>query len=121
MLVHDEKLGTGRGTRAVRCGVVSNLITHSRNEPMRTPVIKLNRQFTLQTEQNVALVAPVIRSITSGVLNHTHAYRSGGSCAPESGASLTAVFSYRHSCPIDGLKAKTVQRHTCRLRVENTA
>jgi len=67
--IDDEQLGANVCPGAVQLGIVRDLVAHPRLEDERPPVLELGVELALQTEQDVALHAPVIRNVTRRVLD----------------------------------------------------
>lgn len=70
MLIHDEQSGTGRCGRSVRRGPIRHLVAHpgEQDDDSAIPELRVKRPF--EAEQDVPLLAPVIRYVPCGVFDH---------------------------------------------------
>jgi hypothetical protein len=98
--IDNEQRRVDLGARAVRLGIVSNLVTHARSQHKYAPVFEFSLEFARNTQQNMPFTAPVIGKITSRVFDQPHPNASKISSSPESRARDARVFGGGNGCPI---------------------
>jgi hypothetical protein len=59
-LVDDEELRTERRGRSVRPGIVGNLVTDAGSPREGPPVLKLDVELALETEEDVSFRTPMV-------------------------------------------------------------
>ena len=75
----------------MRFGLVGNLITHARTKRERSSVLEFGPQFTVETVEDVAFDAPVIRVIVGRALDHPDADVAEMTRPPDRAAALSRV------------------------------
>jgi hypothetical protein len=98
--VDNKQLRADPGERTVRFGIVRNLIAHAWFERKPPAILQLSFELALNTEEYVALGAPMIREIARGVLNHPNADAAKIASAPIGHATLALVFGLFNLRPV---------------------
>ncbi len=80
--------------------IIGNLVTDARRQDKLAAISKLRLQFTLQTKQDVTLLAPVIGNIVRRILNHPDSDRAKLPCPPDGGPGLAVMSSWLDLRPI---------------------
>src|SRR5690349_19943030 len=86
--IHDEQPGACLRARAMRLGVVRDLVAHAGLERERAPIFQLGMQLAFGAQQVMTLLAPVIGEVAGRVLDHAHTDVAELPRAPVSGAAL---------------------------------
>ena len=68
-------------------------------------------QLAREAEQDVALLAPVIRAVARGVLDHPHAHRPELTCAPARLARITRVSRRFDGAPVGRTEGNVLHLH----------
>src|SRR5512135_1145552 len=103
----------------MRFRIVRNLVTHARPKCEDTAVLELRVKLAVDAEQNMALDAPVIRRVTSRVLDHAYANIAELPGAPPSEATLALVFPTLDLRPVGGAEwdCRHLHRQPLELRL----
>src|SRR5688572_16922810 len=110
-LVNDEEPGAALRGRAVRLGIVGDLVTHAGAEHELASVLQLGVQLAFDAEQDVSLAAPVVRDITRRVLDHAHADAAEIASPPVCSTSITRVRRRLDRRPVRGAEWNVIHLH----------
>ena len=98
--IHNEQSRTDGCRGPMRLSAVGHLVTHAWRQNNTAPVLELGVQFTREAEQDVALVAPMIRNIAGRVFDHSHSDIAKVASPPVIKARFTLVFRSLHERPV---------------------
>ena len=90
---------------------IGHLVAHARSEVERPSVSELGVQLAREAEQDVPLLAPVIRPVARGVLDHPHAHRPELTCAPARLARITRVSRRFDGAPVGRTEGNVLHLH----------
>src|SRR5688572_12462969 len=99
--IHNEEARARSGRRAVRRGVVRDLVAHARGQLVGGAIRELGIEFALEAEQEMSLRAPVIGEIAGGVIHHAHAHVTKHARAPVRLAAFTRMARAFDARPVD--------------------
>jgi hypothetical protein len=85
----------------MRSRAICHLVAHSRLQHVTAAVRQLRNELTLQAQQNVTLAAPMIREVTSRILNHTDTDRAELTGAPQRHPLCARMLGMRQLRPVD--------------------
>lgn len=110
-LVHDKQRGSATRDRSMRLGAIRDLIAHARAQPKHATIRELGFEISGHTEQDVALLTPMVGAIVRGVLDHPHADRPEMARPPRCAAALSGVLRGRDLGPIGNAERDIGQVH----------
>ena len=90
---------------------VGHLVALAGLQHDRAAVGQLGREFPLQHQQDMALLAPVVGEITRRVLDHAHPDVVEGLRAPVRLAGLAGVLGARHGRPVGRAEGDVEHQH----------
>lgn len=91
--------------------VIPHLVAHSRAQNRNTASVHVRVKLPFQTKQNMALVAPMVGKIPSGVFDHPHANVSEIPRAPNGSAGFSRIGYRFHLPPVYGFERKVRDVH----------
>ena len=92
-------------------GMVRDLVTRTRHEPERATVAQLRLELAAETEEDVSLLAPMIRTISLRIFDHAHAHESEQACAPARDACFSAMLGDLEGVPVRRAEWNVVKVH----------
>src|SRR5665213_3721392 len=91
ILIHDKEARASFGMRAVGIGAVGDLVAHAGFEREGAPVFQIGRQFAIDAEKDMPLLAPMIGDVTGRIVDHAHADIAEVSRPPRRYAGIPAI------------------------------
>src|SRR5215208_5280547 len=101
----------------MRLRLIRDLIAHARREPKPTAVGKLGLQLSGETEEDVSLLAPVVREIARRILHHPDAHVAELPAAPARGARFAWTDSLGDRGPVSSAEGDVGQAHGYSIHV----
>lgn len=95
----------------MRFGVIRDLVARTRNEPKRAAVAQFRLELTAEAEQDVPLLAPVVRTITRRIFHHANTHSAERARARPRNARFSLVLGYFHGIPVRGAEGNVLQVH----------
>ena len=93
--------------------IIGNLVAHARPQDERTAVAKLSTQFAFETEQNVALGAPVICDVASRILDHPDPDLAKLARSPMRDTTFSFMLGHCNLRPISCAERQFIDFHDC--------
>src|SRR5690242_14636518 len=109
--IHDEEPSPRRRRRAVRRRPVRHLVAHPGGEREAPPIGELGAELALETEDDMALLAPMIRDVARRVLHHAHPHVAQLPRAPARDAGGARMLGDRHRAPVGRLERDVAYLH----------
>jgi hypothetical protein len=100
MTVHNEEARAARGIRTMRVGAVRDLVAHAGREREGAAILEVGGQFTVDAEQDVAFLAPVVGLVARRIVDHPHANVAELARPPRCGARLARMHGRRDRAPV---------------------
>jgi len=90
---------------------VADLVTHSRTKNLHAAILQLSVKFTLQTQEDVTLFAPVVCQVARRVVNDSYSNVTELPRAPMRYTRFPIVCDRFHGCPVGGLELNIPNLH----------
>ena len=98
--VHDEQLRADARRRSMRLAIVRDLKTHASSKDEGSAIVEFCEELALETQEDVAFRAPVIRYEARKALHHAHANGAALNGAPVRDARSTLLFGGLNGRPV---------------------
>src|SRR6478672_400779 len=109
--VDDEQGRTRDRRRSMRVGVIRDLVARTRNEPKRAAVAQFRLELAAQAEEDVSLLAPVVRTISCRILDHANADRAELARARSSDTRFSSMLRDFEAVPVRGAEGNVLEVH----------
>ena len=110
--INHKKFRSNFCGRAMRLGIVSDLIAHAGGKHKFSSILQFRVQFSFEAQQNMALAAPMISKIARRIFNLAHPKTSESFCLPISKTRIAFVFSPFNCRPVSHPKGQIINFHT---------
>src|ERR1051325_5233108 len=99
-------------------GLISNLVAHSRRQAKLPAIRQLRLELTGEAQDDVALLAPVVRTIAWRILDHANPHGSEMPRAPVRGSRFAGVLRRLYRAPVGRAEWNVSQHHMLQSRSE---